>query len=44
MLNKRPFTPVDLVLIACLFTLMAVALYTVPTAHSPSSQEVSTDD
>lgn len=40
---NRPLKPVDMVFIACMVTLMAVALYTVPTAHNPSFQEVSTD-
>lgn len=43
MLSKRPLKPVDLVFIACMVTLTAVALYTVPTSRNNSVQEVLND-
>lgn len=44
MWSNRPLKPVDLVFIACLVTLMAVALYTVPTTQNHFSQEIWDDD
>lgn len=41
--NNRPVTPVDIVFIACLVTLMAVAVYTIPSPTKPLTVEVSTD-
>ena len=41
--SNRPLKPVDLIFIACLVTLMTVALYTVPSTQRRFSQEVGDD-